>query len=402
MNWKRTILMWIVIFGIFLVITNLFNKSKNSDELSAGEISLQTTKDSFVEDEEVLIKIKNNRNEPVTLPLGCPKNPFKVFYLAGSEWELREAEAKISCEGLKEIVIPPGETQNLTYAFWNYALFSKTGTYRIEIPLKIGEEEKTFSSNQFTVEQVGIFRSLWRTLLYRPLLNLLLFLATALPIDDLGLSIILLTLVVRIILLIPSQRAIESQKRLQGVQPKLEQIKKKYAGNQERIAQETMALWKEEKVNPFGSCLPLIPQTLVLIALYYVIRNGLNPDNAHLLYGSLKNIDFSTINTNFLGILELTKINAIVLPLAIGLLTYFQMKMSMARKPTAAAEKGPGSEMQMANKMMIYVLPVMIALFTASVPAGVGLYWGISTFFGIGQQLYSNRKKVLGSLASSQ
>jgi YidC/Oxa1 family membrane protein insertase len=212
----------------------------------------------------------------------------------------------------------------------------------------------------------------------------------------------MLTLLIRLILLVPSQRAMASQRRMQDLQPKLAHIKKKYAGNQERIAQETMALWKENKVNPFGSCLPLLIQFPVLIALFYVIQNGINPDNVYLLYAPLKGVDLSNIHTNFLGILELTKANAYVLPVIIGGLQFFQMKLAMARTKKAKDEativgesQGPtkGSEMEMANKTMIYIMPVMIAVFTASVPAGVGLYWGVSTLFALGQQVVVNRQK---------
>ncbi len=392
MNWKRIITMWVVIFGIFLIISNVFTKSKTPGGAEEGDIVLQASKETYAEGEEVIIKIKNNTASAAVIPLGCPKNPLAVSILKGEAWVAREAEAKISCDTLKELTVAPGKTGNVTFAYWNHALFTETGTYRIETVLTVNGEEKKFSTDPFAIEETGIFRKAWRTALYRPILNLLVFLTITIPGKSLGLGIILVTLIIRLILLVPSQRSIQSQKKLQGVQPKLEEIKKKYAGNQERIAQETMEIWKREKVNPFGSCLPLIPQTFVLIALYYVIRNGLNPDNAYLLYGTLKNVDFTVIKTNFLGMLELTKINAIFLPLAIGFLQYFQMKMTMAKKSAAAAGE-KGSEMQMANSMMVYFMPVMIAIFTASVPAGVGLYWGVSTVFGIGQQLYANAQE---------
>lgn len=389
MNWKRIITTWVIVFGVFLLISNFVNKSKNPKELESGDFAVSTTKTLYTIGQEVIIKLKNNTKEAVTLPLSCPKNPFRVLLLAAAEWKLKEAEAKIPCEGSNEITIAPAGKQTITYAFWNHRLFGEPGTYRVEIPLKVQNEEKILTSSEFSIQEPGIFRKTWNTILYRPLLNLLLFLSVTFPVKSLGLGIILLTILVRLVLLVPSQRALKAQKRLQDVQPKLEAIKKKYAGNQERIAKETMALWKQEKVNPFGSCLPLVIQFPVLIALFYVIRNGLNPDNAYLLYDALASVDFSKIDTHFIGLLELTKMNTIVLPLIIGILQYIQMKMAMAKKPAApSGEKG--SEMQMANNMMVYFMPVMIALFTASVPAGVGLYWGISTVFGIGQQLYVN------------
>jgi YidC/Oxa1 family membrane protein insertase len=167
------------------------------------------------------------------------------------------------------------------------------------------------------------------------------------------------------------------------------------------IAKETMALWKEHKVNPLGSCLPLLIQFPFLIAIFYVIQTGLSPNNVYLLYGPLKEFSLLSIDVNFLGILDLTKINAFALPIVVGGLQFFQMKLAMMRNKKRKEEKenkkkdkkkGKGAEMEMASQMMIYVMPVMIALFTASLPSGVGLYWSASTIFGIVQQLVVNRQ----------
>src|SRR3989339_407748 len=95
------------------------------------------------------------------------------------------------------------------------------------------------------------------------------------PGHSLALAIIILTLIIRTILLVPSQHAIKSQKKLQEIQPKLEEIKKKYAGNQEKIAMETMKVWQENKVNPMGSCLPLLVQFPIMIALFYAVKYGI-------------------------------------------------------------------------------------------------------------------------------
>ena len=175
---------------------------------------------------------------------------------------------------------------------------------------------------------------------------------------------------------------------MQEIQPRIEKIKEKHKGDQQKIAMETMAIWKDAKVSPFGSCLPILLQFPVLIALFYVIQRGLNPDNAFLLYANYANLNLSNIDTNFLNILELTKVNFYVLPLVIGGLQFFQMKLAMGKKNIKA-----GNEMAMATNMMTYVMPVMIAVFTASMPAGVGLYWGVSTIYGIVQQIVVNRGK---------
>jgi len=206
------------------------------------------------------------------------------------------------------------------------------------------------------------------------------------PNHDIGLAIILLTLIIRTILLIPSQKAMKAQKRMQDVQPRLEKIKEKYKGDQQKIAMETMALWKEAKVNPMGSCLPLLLQLPFLIGIFYVVQDSLNPDNTYLLYKTYENFALSDISHTFFGIIDLSKPNLYVLPIIIGGLQFIQMKLSMG-------DSSPKGEMASASKIMIYLMPVMIAVFTASLPAGVGFYWGTSTLYGIIQQIFVNKGK---------
>jgi YidC/Oxa1 family membrane protein insertase len=255
---------------------------------------------------------------------------------------------------------------------------------------------KILETTEFEIKPQGWFGYIWTTVFFQPIYNVLIFIASVVPFNDLGLAIILLTILIRTILLLPSQKALKSQRKMNELQPKLAKIKEKYKDNQEMIAKETMALWKEYKVNPFGSCLPLLIQFPVLIALFYVIQDGLNPNNAFLLYEPLKHFSLQNIHVNFLNILDLTKINSIVLPLFVGGLQFLQMKLTMATKKDKKEDnnekKAKGSEMEMAGKTMMYIMPVMIAIFTASVPAGVGLYWSVSTIYGIAQQIVVNKQ----------
>lgn len=395
---KKKIFTWILFFLIFFTVLQFFNKPKEvPPELAASGVVIVPAKSEFVSGEEVIVTVRNNTAVPITLPSNCPKNPLRVLAWTGEKFEERNAETKFNCNLAPNITVAPNAETKVSYTFWNYTLFGNPGRYKVELAVMdgtavTGTTTGVFASPEFTVVEAGAWRKFFRTAFYQPIYNVLVFFVKIAPARDLGFAIILLTVVIRLILLVPSQRAITSQRRMQELQPKLEHVKKKYAGNKERIAQETMKLWKEHKVNPMGSCLPILIQFPVLIALFYVIQNGLNPDNVHLLYNPLKNVDLSNIHTNFLGILELTRINAFVLPLLVGALQFFQLKLT-ALKKKPDGEKKPASEMESATKMMTYIMPVMIALFTASVPAGVGLYWGVSTVFAIGQQVVANRKK---------
>lgn len=382
---KKNIITWAVLFLLFFLTTQYFFKKQATPETANGEvppivISLSST--DFVTGGDVGVKIRNNTKDIVTIPSNCPSNPLVVLKWTSEKFEPITKQSPIDCKLSPDIVLQPEKEQDVNYSYWNNALFGEVGRYKIQF--------ETTESPEFTITEAGFLRKIFRTIFYQPIYNVLVFLISIAPFSDLGLAIILLTLVIRLILLIPSQRAIVSQRRMQELQPKLEEVKKKYSGNQERVAQETMALWKQHKVNPFGSCLPTLIQFPVLIALYYVIRSGLNPDNAFMVYAPLKNIDLLHLHTMFLGILELTVPNKFVLPLVIGLLQFFQMRLAIKKSPKKDSP-AKESEMETASRTMMYIMPVMIAMFTASVPAGVGLYWGISTTFGIVQQVIANQ-----------
>lgn len=392
---KQKITTWILFFLIFFMAMQWLNKPKAPpEELTKSGIAVLPAKTAYVSGDEVIVKIRNNTPDPVEIPSSCPKNPLRVLAFSGEKFEEKTAETKINCNKLQAVTLASNEETSVSYTYWNYSLFGNPGRYKVELTIHNGTNTGVFASPEFTVSEAGFLKKFFRKFFYQPIYNTLVFFVKIAPARDLGFAIILLTILIRLILLVPSQRAIVSQRRMQELQPKLEHIRKKNAGNQELIAQETMKLWKENKVNPFGSCLPLLIQFPVLIALFYVIQNGLNPDNIHLLYEPLKNVDLVNLHTNFLGLLELTRVNIYVLPVLVGALQFLQMKLTMAKKKTSEVKTGgPGSEMETATKTMVYIMPVMIALFTASAPAGVGLYWGVSTLFGIGQQLVANRKK---------
>lgn len=402
-------LLWILIFFTALTLSQGFGGNKEEEsELSRGELGMATNKIEYRVGKEVKLDVRNNTTEAVELALGCAEEePLTVLFYNNGTWE--ERTLKNNCPS-QVLALEPKTTKTITYKDFAYRVLGETGRYKIETTLTVNDGEKTFSSNEFTINPRGFWGNVWIEGLYKPILNTLIYLIEVLPGHSLGLAIILLTLIIRTLLLVPSQRAMKSQKKMQVVQAKIEELKKKHKDNQQQIALETMALWKEHKVNPFGSCIMMFIQIPIMIALYYVVQSGLHPDKAGLLYNFIaEQFSFETIQTNFFGILELTKINFIVLPLIVGGLQFVQMQLAFARvaKKKAAAPLSGGqaavegkkleqpvdmqSQMEMANNMMKYVMPAMIAFFTASLPSGVGLYWATSTVYGIVQQWVINR-----------
>ncbi len=400
MNRFNSILKNVLLFlAIFLVINYLFQSCYSEEEemlTSSGNFVFTTSKQEYSRTKPVIVEVTNNTAEVITIPNECPNEPFNVFRYENNEWAQKTSSPELECEITEPAVLNPGDKTNITYGNWNHELFSEMGRFKIEFTTTVGEEEeKTFTTNEFTIKEEGLLTKLWRGVFYRPIYNGLIFLTKVLPGHSLGFAIILLTLIIRTILLVPSHKSMKAQKKMQEIQPRLEKIKEKYKGDQQKISMETMALWKEAKVNPFGSCLPLLMQFPFLIGVFYVVQGGLNPDNTYLLYTEYANFNLHDISTMFLGILDLTKPNIYVLPLIIGGLQFVQMKLTMSRKDKKKdkKDKSKKNEMAMASNMMVYFMPVMIAVFTASLPAGVGMYWGTSTVYGIFQQLFINKSK---------
>jgi len=222
-------------------------------------------------------------------------------------------------------------------------------------------------------------------ILYQPLFNSLVILYNYIPGHDFGIAIIFLTLIIRIILFPISVKAVNSQRSLQKLQPKLQEVQKKYKNDKEKQAKEILELYKTEKINPFSGLLLAIIQLPILIALYRVFWGGLNPKELVGLYGFVSNPGH--INSLFLHIINLSKPNLIFAVLA-GLTQYFQTKMLLPNNVNALSGKS-GKEAdfsQIMQKQMLYFLPIFTIIILINLPSALGLYWTTSGLFSIIQQ----------------
>lgn len=224
------------------------------------------------------------------------------------------------------------------------------------------------------------------TILYQPLYNALILLVFIMPNHNVGLAIIALTVIVRLILLPSSLNASRQQKRMQDLQPQLKALQDKYKDDKQKQAQVLAAFYKENKINPLGSCLPLLIQLPILIVLYYVFINGLDTSRfATLLYAWVPRPD--TIQTMFLGI-DLAKPDKFILPIIAGALQFYQgYQMAPKTKPGEQPEMA-----QMISKQMLYLMPVFTIFIAGRFPAALPLYWIITTLFAIGQQWWIMRE----------
>ncbi len=395
MNRQRIYGYLLLLLGVYLLLF-VINPAKPADQPAAptNQIRLVPTKSSFGFGEAVHVNLENGLSEDITLLSRCPAPPLDIY----KNGEKISTDTQYTCPTDNEI-IKPNEKRSISFDPWNNDLFKDAGEYRIEYTTTVGGEEKKAEST-IRITEPNWLGYVWDLILYRPIYNTLIFLTSILPGHDLGLAIIVLTILMRVILLIPNQKALEQQKQMQKLQPKIAEIQKKYEGNQQKIGEETLKLWKEYKVNPAGSCLPILIQLPILIALYNAIANGLQVSSTYFLYPPLKGFSIDQINSFFLGILDLSKPNLYILPILLAVLQYIQMRLSFANAAKKQAKNTPPKAKgdmpdagAVTSKVMTYIFPLLIALMSIGFPAGIAVYWGVSTLFGIGQQLWVNREK---------
>ncbi|MFA5092153.1 MAG: YidC/Oxa1 family membrane protein insertase [Candidatus Paceibacterota bacterium] len=234
---------------------------------------------------------------------------------------------------------------------------------------------------------------LFDTILYEPIFNLLIGIYNIIPGHDIGIAIIILTVLVKLALWPVSASALKSQKALTDVQPKLEALKKKYPNKEdkEKLAKEMMELYSKEKVNPMSSCLPLLIQLPVFIALYKSLAQGLQSSGFDSLYSFVANP--GTINASLFGIIDLAGVNIYLAVLAAAT-QFVQAKMMVTRQQP---KKTPGSQdehmLANMNKSMVYMMPVVTLFIGLKFPGGLTLYWLVMNLLTILQQRLFLKKK---------
>jgi YidC/Oxa1 family membrane protein insertase len=216
--------------------------------------------------------------------------------------------------------------------------------------------------------------------------------------DDSGWSwifaIVGLTLVIRAALIPLFVKQIKSSRNMQLLQPKVKELQKKYGHDRERLAQETMALYKETGTNPFASCLPILLQMPIFLALFRLLDRAAHEDPRGVLtmaqaesFGSSE-IFGAQISSTFLrpeGDLLTVRILALFLVLAMTATTFLTQRQLMSKNMPADAMTGPYAQQQ---KMLLYVLPLVFAVGGIAFPIGVLVYWTTSNLWTMGQQFY--------------
>ena len=238
---------------------------------------------------------------------------------------------------------------------------------------------------------MGLLVNIFNEVLYRPLFNLLVLLYEYFPLRDFGVAVILLTVLIKVLLYPFGKQSIRAQKAINELQPKIQEIQKKYKNDKAEQARLTMELYKKEKINPFAGILPLLIQIPILIALYRLFWKGVQLDGAtHLFYSFVPRP--GVIDPTFLGGINLSHPN-LALAIFAGVFQFWQVKIASPKPFKTGAKSQLPQFSEIMQKQMLYFFPAFTIFILLKIPSAVALYWMVSTLFSIAQQYLGERKK---------
>jgi YidC/Oxa1 family membrane protein insertase len=230
----------------------------------------------------------------------------------------------------------------------------------------------------------------FHTAFYNPIYNVLVALVALVPSSDVGIAIILLTIIIRLILLPFSLSAARTQRAMKMLEPKLKELKEIHKGDKEKEATETLALYREAKVNPFGSILIALIQIPILLALYWVFTNEPFPSlNLARLYAFTPLPH--AVSLEFLGIVSVAS-KSLILAILAGLSQLLQAHMTLTGTMKPSDSGAQGDFQKVIGMQLKYVFPFLIGIISFTTSGAVALYFITTNLVGSIQEWYLVRK----------
>ena len=231
--------------------------------------------------------------------------------------------------------------------------------------------------------------ALWNTFFYKPLYNSLVYIVDMLPGNSLFLAVMILTIIVRLIISPLSYRSIKTQLKTKKLQPLLRDIKKNITDKQEQ-ARETMKLYREHGVKPFSGFLLILVQFPIIIALYWVFRDGgvdIDPESLYSFISIPENISLTSFG------IDLAQ-KSFILAFLTGFTQYIYLSIAatMKKNKNDTGQTDQEKMMAMVGNSMKYMMPVMITIFAYTIGGAVALYWTTSNIFMIIQEVFIQKK----------
>ncbi len=235
-------------------------------------------------------------------------------------------------------------------------------------------------------------KGLFINLIVEPFYNALILLMDFVT-SDLGVALIILTIIFRLILFPLYRSQIRTQIKMNQVQGEIKKIQEKYKDNRETMGREMLNLYRINKINPFSGIFIVLIQLPLLIGFYYVFsRAGLPNINEGLLYPFVAWPD--EVNTVFLGLIDMMS-KSLPLAIAAGVAQYFQMRLVMPPKKKVAEsdvkksnEVSPENVTKSMQTQMTFVMPIMTGMFAYSLGSMIGLYFLVGSLVSIAQEFY--------------
>lgn len=224
---------------------------------------------------------------------------------------------------------------------------------------------------------------------YNPIYNALVALVALVPGSDVGIAVIVITIIIRLILLPFSLTAARTQRAMKELEPKLKALKELHKNDKEREAVETLALYKEAKVNPFGSLLVAFIQIPILLALYWVFRNEPFP-----MVNLVRLYHFTPVphaaSLQFLGLVSISG-KSLMLAILAGLTQLLQAHMALSGTMKPSETSAGGDFQKVLGMQLKYVFPILIGVISYTTSGAIALYFITTNLAGSAQEWYVKR-----------
>lgn len=230
----------------------------------------------------------------------------------------------------------------------------------------------------------------FNTVFYNPIYNILVALVAFIPGGDVGVAVVILTILIRLLLLPFSLSAARTQRSMKILEPKIKELKEKHKGDKEKEALETLALYREEKVNPFASILMVFIQIPILLALYFVFfYEPFSTINITRLY-TLTPIPH-LISLEFLGIVSVAG-KSMTLAILAGLTQFLQAHMALSGTMKPSDTKSMQNDFQKIMGLQLkYVFPFLIGTISYTTSGAIAIYFITTNLAGSLQEWYVRR-----------
>jgi YidC/Oxa1 family membrane protein insertase len=240
---------------------------------------------------------------------------------------------------------------------------------------------RAFGVGLESVQELG-----WRWI--RPISGLLLHFMQFLNgfIPNYGVVILIVSALAKLAFWPLTERSMRSMRRMQDLQPLMEEVRRRYKDDPKAMNEQVMRLYREQKVNPVGGCMPILVQTPIFFALFSVLNSNIVLRNAPFI-GWIDNLAGPDVLYKLPFALPFLGANVSLLPLLMGGAMIWQSQLGATMTPP-----NPNNPMAQQQFMMKWLMPIMMTFIFYKMPSGLVLYWTVNTLLGIAQQVQINRK----------